>query len=161
MKDLDEIRQVYNKIKQIPPTITTKKEKRIWARKRGYKFEKIIHELLKFEGLKPIRSYKVTGEQIDGSFTFDNTDYLLEAKWQEKPITASDLYNFGGKISGKLKNTLGLYVSLGVYSSECTETQNPTTKSMILMDGPDLIPFQPHRLYIENPVSTDLGQVKP
>ena len=54
-------------------------------------------------------------------------------------IRAADLYTFGGKIQGKLKNTLGLFISLGAYSKECTDTQNPTTKSMILMDGTDLM----------------------
>ena len=59
----------------------------------------------------------VTGLSEDAGF--DNADYLLEAKWQEKDINASDLYTFGGKIQGKLKNTLGLFVSLGPDSSEC------------------------------------------
>ena len=98
-------------------------------------------------------------------FTFDNTDYLLEAKWQEKPITASDLYNFGGKISGKLKNTLGLYISLGSYSTECTETQNPTTKSMILMDGTDLMQILEGRIslndmiYIKRRHASQTGEI--
>ncbi|MCO5238407.1 MAG: restriction endonuclease [Chitinophagaceae bacterium] len=75
-----------------------------------------------------------------GAFTFDNNDYLLEAKWQEKTeINAADLYTFGGKISGKLKNTLGLFISLGPFSKDCTETGSPITKSMILMDGMDLM----------------------
>jgi hypothetical protein len=106
---------------------------------KGFQFEKFLNELFMFFDLDPKSSFKIVGEQIDGSFTFDNTDYLLEAKWQEQEIRASDLYTFGGKIQGKLKNTLGLFVSLGPYSKECTETQNPSTKAMILMDGMDLM----------------------
>lgn len=132
---------------------------------KGFKFEKFLNELFVFFDLDPKSSFKITGEQIDGSFTFDNTDYLLEAKWQEQPITASDLYNFGGKISGKLKNTLGLYVSLGAYSNECTETQNPTTKSMILMDGPDLMQILDGRItlndmiYIKRRHASQTGEI--
>jgi len=132
---------------------------------KGFKLEKFLNDLFRFFDLDPKSSFKITGEQIDGAFTFDNTDYLLEAKWQEKPITASDLYNFGGKISGKLKNTLGLYVSLGIYSSECTETQNPTTKSMILMDGPDLIQILEGRItlndmiYIKRRHASQTGEI--
>jgi len=110
-----------------------------YPQQKGFQFEKFINQLFVFFDLDPKSSFKIVGEQIDGSFTFDNTDYLLEAKWQEKEIRAADLYTFGGKIQGKLKNTLGLFISLGAYSKECTETQNPTTKAMILMDGMDLM----------------------
>ena len=106
---------------------------------KGFQFEKFLNKLFNFFDLDPKSAFKITGEQIDGAFTFDNADYLLEAKWQEKAINASDLYTFGGKIQGKLKNTLGLFISLGPYSSECTETGSPILKSMILMDGMDLM----------------------
>ncbi len=109
------------------------------SQQKGFQFEKFLNELFLFFDLDPKSSFKIIGEQIDGSFTFDKTDYLLEAKWQEQEIRAADLYIFGGKIQGKLKNTLGLFISLGAYSRECTQTQNPTTKSMILMDGMDLM----------------------
>ena len=109
------------------------------SQKRGFQFEKFLNELFLFFDLDPKSAFKIIGEQIDGAFTFDNTDYLLEAKWQEKEINAADLYTFGSKIQGKLKNTLGLFISLGPYSNECTKTGNPSTKSMILMDGVDLM----------------------
>lgn len=120
------------------------------SQQKGFKFEKFLNALFVFFDLDPKSSFKITGEQIDGSFTFDNTDYLLEAKWQSKPINASDLYTFGGKISGKLKNTLGLYISLGGYSSECTKTQNPVTKSMILMDGQDFMQILEGRISLND-----------
>ena len=109
------------------------------SQQKGFQFEKFLNKLFVFFDLDPKSAFKVTGEQIDGAFTFDNADYLLEAKWQEKAVNASDLYTFGGKIQGKLKNTLGLFISLGPYSSECTETGSPVLKSMILMDGMDLM----------------------
>ena len=109
------------------------------SQQKGYQFEKFLNKLFNFFDLDPKSSFKIVGEQIDGAFSFDNTDYLLEAKWQEKEINASDLYAFGGKIQGKLKNTLGLFISLGPFSSECTETGSQITKSMILMDGMDLM----------------------
>lgn len=109
------------------------------SQQKGFQFEKFLNKLFNFFDLDPKSAFKVIGEQIDGAFTFDNADYLLEAKWQEKSIIAADLYTFGGKIQGKLKNTLGLFISLGAYSSECTETGSPVLKSMILMDGIDLM----------------------
>lgn len=109
------------------------------AQKKGFQFEKFLNELFLFFDLDPKSAFKIIGEQIDGAFTFDNTDYLLEAKWQETEIRAADLYTFGGKIQGKLKNTLGLFISLGSFSKECTKTKSPATNSMILMDGMDLM----------------------
>lgn len=113
---------------------------------RDYAFERFLNDLFIFFDLDPKTSFKITGEQIDGAFTFDNTDYLLEAKWQQDPINAGNLYKFAGILSGKLKNTLGLYVSMGVYSSECTNVDAPGIKSMILMDGADLFAVLDNRI---------------
>jgi len=106
---------------------------------RGHQFEKFLNEIFIFFDLDPKSSFKITGEQIDGSFTFDNTDYLLEAKWQKKLTNAQELYGFGGKIQGKFKNTCGLYISLDGYSTDCTKTENPSVKAIILIDGTDLM----------------------
>jgi len=46
-------------------------------------------------------SFKIAGEQIDGAFPFDNYDYLLEAKWQQKPDDAGDQCKFAG-VQGSL-----------------------------------------------------------
>lgn len=120
------------------------------SQQKGFQFEKFLNKLFTFFDLDPKSAFKVIGEQIDGAFTFDNTDYLLEAKWQEKHIIAADLYTFGGKIQGKLKNTLGLFISLGPYSSECTETGSPVLKSMILMDGMDLMQILEGRIRLND-----------
>jgi len=132
---------------------------------RGHQLEKFLNELFTFFDLDPKSSFKITGEQIDGSFTFDNTDYLLEAKWQKKQIDAQELYGFGGKIQGKLKNTLGLYVSLEGYSVESTKTENPSVKAIILMDGTDLMQILEGRikltdmLYIKRRHAAQTGEI--
>lgn len=106
--------------------------------KRGFEFEKFLNELFYLYDLNPMKSYKIIGEQIDGAFTFDSTDYLLEAKWQEESIDAQDLYGFAGKIEGKLKNTLGLFIAINGFSDEATQTKSKATRSLVLMDGFDL-----------------------
>lgn len=135
------------------------------AQKRGLLLEKFLNDLFNFFDLDAKNSFKILGEQIDGSFTFDNTDYLLEAKWQKKLINAQDLYGFSGKIQGKLKNTLGLYVSLEGYSTESTKTDNPIVKSIILMDGSDLMQVLEGRikltdmLYIKRRHAAQTGEI--
>ena len=105
---------------------------------RGYDLEAFLNELFILFDLDPKSSFKITGEQIDGAFTFDNNDYLLEAKWQQKLVNAGDLYKFAGVLAGKLKNTLGLFISINGFSSECTATKSEALKAMILMHGADL-----------------------
>lgn len=135
------------------------------AQQRGFSLEKLLNELFHLFDLSPKGAFKITGEQIDGSFTFDNNDYLLEAKWQKAQINAGDLYKFGGKISGKLKNTLGLFISLDGYSSDCTETGSSVVKSMILMDGLDLIMVLDGRIrlnemiFIKRRHASDTGEI--
>lgn len=116
------------------------------AQKRGYLFERFLNELFQLFDLEPKGSFKLTGEQIDGAFTFEHQDYLLEAKWQQEPTQAGDLYDFGGKIAGKLKVALGLFISFNGFSSESLEVDSPVVKSMILMDGADLMAVLDQRI---------------
>jgi restriction endonuclease Mrr len=116
------------------------------AQRRGYLFERFLNELFQLFDLEPKGSFKLTGEQIDGAFTFEHQDYLLEAKWQQGPTQAGDLYDFGGKISGKLKVALGLFISFNGFSSESLEVNSPVIKSMILMDGADLMAVLDQRI---------------
>ena len=50
-------------------------------KQRGYKLERLIKTVFDIFDLDPKASFKIIGEQIDGAFTFDNTDYLFEGKW--------------------------------------------------------------------------------
>jgi len=113
---------------------------------RGFAFEKFLNDFFEHYDLDPRRSFKIIGEQIDGAFTFENTDYLVEAKWQKEPINAGDLYKFAGKISGKLKITMGLFISFNGFSTESLSVDAPGIKSMILMDGADIIAILDERI---------------
>lgn len=79
-----------------------------------------------------------SGEQIDGAFSFENTDYLLEAKWQKGPVEPADLRDFDGKIRSKLKTTLGLFVAINDFTDGAIETHSRVGAAMILMGGEDL-----------------------
>ncbi len=113
---------------------------------RGYAFEAFLNDLFDYYDLAPRRSFKIIGEQIDGAFTFENTDYIVEAKWQGELVNAGELYKFAGKISGKLKITLGLFISFNGYSNEALNVDAPGIKSMILMDGSDLMAVLDERI---------------
>lgn len=106
---------------------------------RGYKLEKIMKELFMLFDLDPKASFKIEGEQIDGAFTFDNTDYLFEAKWQQEPVGIKELDAFSGKLARKLENTLGLFLSINGYSDDAVKAHSTGRRLMVLMDGSDLM----------------------
>lgn len=92
-----------------------------WYRKRGYAFEQILKSCLDFEGLDPRASYKADGEQIDGSFFLDGSVFLLEAKWHKDELPASAIYQFKGKVDGKLVGTIGVFISMSGYSKDAVD----------------------------------------
>jgi hypothetical protein len=106
---------------------------------RGYKLESILRDLFELFDLDPRASFRIQAEQIDGAFTFDNTDYLLEAKWQQEPLGLHDLDAFRGKIDRKLENTLGLLVSINGFASSAVEAHSSARPVMILMEGSHLM----------------------
>ncbi|MGG2014028.1 hypothetical protein [Bacillus sp. S10(2024)] len=113
---------------------------------RGYELEKIIKELFILYDLDPKSSFRTQGEQIDGAFTFDNTDYLFEAKWQKGLTGIQDLDAFSSKITRKLDNTLGLFLSINGFSENAVITHSAGRKTMILMDGSDLMAVLENRI---------------
>lgn len=106
---------------------------------RGFALEKLLYDLFLLFELNPKGSFKIVSEQIDGAFTHENHDYLLEAKWKDEQITSKNLAEFAGVVLGKHKLALGLYVSLSGYSPEALQSKNPSLNSLTLMDGQELM----------------------
>jgi len=90
-------------------------------RNRGRDFEKLIHSLFQIEGLNPNSNFRPNGEEIDGSFVLGETVFLFEAKWHKAEIPASSIYQFKGKVDGKLVGTIGIYISMSGFSSEAVD----------------------------------------
>lgn len=105
---------------------------------RGRKFERFLNQLFGLFDLEPRLSYVVQWEQIDGAFSFDTDDYILEAKWTKSPIEVKDATHFADKVREKGKNALGLMISMGGFSAGTLEKYSRSTPFMT-MDGPDLI----------------------
>lgn len=109
---------------------------------RGFQLEKFLYKLFLLFDLEPKGSFKILGEQIDGAFTFQNTDYLLEAKWA-KEVNRSDLATFCYKVETKFKNAAGLLISIDGVTNEAISTD---FKSIIIMDGIDLLAVLDNRI---------------
>lgn len=78
---------------------------------KGFAFEKFLNDLFDVHKLAPRGSFRITGEQIDGSFELNSDVYLLEAKWQAKQTSQDDLLIFRGKVESKSTWTRGLFIS--------------------------------------------------
>jgi hypothetical protein len=106
---------------------------------RGYELEKLMYEIFSLFDLDPRASFKNTGEQIDGAFSLEGTEYLFEAKWQSRLMDTSDLDAFSGKILRKLDNTLGLFLSINGFSEDAVRIHSVGRSTTLLMDGADLM----------------------
>lgn len=106
---------------------------------RGYRLEKVLRELFALFDLDPKASFRITGEQIDGAFSFEGTDYLLEARWEDRRANAADLDALVGKLSRKLDNTLGLFLSINGFTDEAVKAHSSGRRLIILMDGSHLM----------------------
>lgn len=107
--------------------------------KRGFAFEKYLYGLFEQNELEPRGSFKITGEQIDGSFILNKEVYLLEAKWTKSQIDKGELVIFNEKVSSKSGFTRGLFISFSGYTSEAIQTfANGRTVNIILMTVQEL-----------------------
>lgn len=65
--------------------------------------------------------------------------FLLEAKWQRQRVTAGTLYQFKGKVDGKLSGTLGIFISMSGYTRDGIEALTiGKDLNVILLDGLDI-----------------------
>jgi len=85
---------------------------------RGFAFEKFLFEYFKDHNMNPRGSFRIIGEQIDGSFEFKDEIYLLEAKWHNQKTSEDDLLIFSGKIGSRAEWTRGLFVSFAGFTEE-------------------------------------------
>jgi len=104
---------------------------------RGYRFEGWLNELFSAFRLSPNAGFRITGEQIDGSFNLHNETYLIEAKWHNQKTAANDLHVFQGKLTQKATWTRGVFISWQGFSPDAFNAWG-NAKSVICVTGYDL-----------------------
>jgi hypothetical protein len=104
---------------------------------RGYAFEKWLQKTFNAFGLEAEKPFRLTGEQIDGSFHFNGDTYLLEAKWHNDRTGVGDLHAFHGKVDTRAAWARGLFVSYSGFTEEGLVAFGRARK-VICMDGLDL-----------------------
>ena len=104
---------------------------------RGFAFERFLKNLFDSNGLSPRASFRLTGEQIDGSFELSSETYLLEAKWTAPQIGAHDLRSFNSKCEDKAQWSRGLFLSESGFTSDGLQAFG-SGRRVVCMDGLDL-----------------------
>jgi hypothetical protein len=106
---------------------------------RGFELEKVMYDIFELFDLDPKASFRNTGEQIDGAFSLEGTEYIFEARWQQELVNAAALDAFASKVRRKLENTLGVFLSINGFSPEGVSAHCSGGAVIILMDGADLM----------------------
>jgi len=103
---------------------------------RGFAFETYLTRLFAEFCLEPRKSFRNTGEQIDGSFLLDQEIYLLEAKWTEAPVGVAEMRAFHGKLD-KAAWTRGLFISYNGFSDVGLAAFGQA-RQMVCVNGQDI-----------------------
>ncbi|HEY1701019.1 MAG TPA: restriction endonuclease [Trebonia sp.] len=116
---------------------------------RGRALEAFLNELFRLFDLDPRAAYSLEREQIDGAFSFDTDDYVLEAKWWKTTMSRESLDVFAAKVRRKGKNALGLYVAINGFSSDALDEYASCTP-FTTMDGMDLVAVLDERVRLDD-----------
>lgn len=119
------------------------------AQARGRKFETFLNDLFALFDLYPRAAYSLEREQIDGAFSFDTDDYIVEAKWLKGVVSREQLDVFARKIERKGKNALGLYISVNGYSGDAL-SEYEAASPFITMDGSDIFMILDGRVRLDD-----------
>ncbi len=126
-------------------------------RQRGRDLERILNGALSDAGLSPRTSYRPQGEEIDGSFVLSGRTFLLEAKWTAEALPASSIYQFRGKVEGKLVGTVGVFVSMAGFSKDAVDALVAgKIINVLLTDGDDIRALVDGKIDLESALNLKL-----
>ncbi len=126
-EQLGELRKSLLSIEKLPPE------------QKGFEFERFLNMLFHTFELEPRSSFRLQGEQIDGSIEFENHTYLIEAKYQATPVGEADLLIFRSKVEGKATWSRGIFISISSFTDDglaAFSRGRPT--NLITFNGQDL-----------------------
>jgi hypothetical protein len=121
---------------------------------RGFAFERFLDDAFSSFSLAPRKSFRLVGEQIDGSFHLGHETYLVEAKWQDAQIGNRELQAFAGTVRTKSSWSRGLYVSYSGFTEDgLTAFGRGDATRLICLDGLELWQIFEHRLDLSEVLS--------
>ena len=103
-------------------------------------------------GLAARASFRLRGEQIDGSFVLAEQTYLLEARWRNAQVDVETLRAFNGKVEEKASWSRGLIISQSGFTADGLHAFG-RGKRVICMDGLDLHEVLSGRLHLADVIA--------
>jgi hypothetical protein len=126
------------------------------SQKRGFQFEVFLNDFFSHHGLNPKSSFRVMGEQIDGSFEWQGNTFVVEARWRTLPANTADMLVLRGKAE-KSDWTRGLFISINGFSDMTNQTLAIGKKAnLIAMSGQDLILILENRMTLIDALNAKL-----
>ena len=119
---------------------------------RGYAFEKFLKAVFDAYGMAARASFRLRGEQIDGSFVLGEQTYLLEARWRNAKVDVETLRAFNGKVEEKASWSRGLIISQSGFTEDGLHAFGHG-KRVICMDGLDLHEVLSGRLHLADVIA--------
>lgn len=116
---------------------------------RGYALESLLADLFLLYDLEPRMAYSIDLEQIDGAFSFDTDDYILESRWRVALADRADGDVFAAKVQSKGKNAIGLFASINGFTANFL-TRFETATPFITLDGTDLFMVLDNRVRLDD-----------
>ncbi|MDR7172840.1 hypothetical protein J2W56_006606 [Nocardia kruczakiae] len=105
---------------------------------RGKAFEGFLNHLFGLFDLNPRAEYSLEREQIDGAFSLEGHDYIIEAKWLNHKVSRETADVFAAKVRRKARSSFGLFISVSGFTADALDEYSSSTP-FITMDGYDLV----------------------
>ena len=125
---------------------------------RGYAFERFLKDVFDAYGMSARASFRLAGEQIDGSFVLGEQTYLLEARWRNERVSVETLRAFNAKVEDKASWSRGLIISQSGFTPEGLDAFG-RGKSVVCMDGLDLHEILSRRLDLVEVIALKVRRV--
>lgn len=109
--------------------------KKITPQQRGREFQKLISKVFEIAGWNQEESVSTSNEEIDVIIHKNREFYLIECKWEKKPIQPNAINHLLRKLN-KRADTKGIIISMsGFTSGAVEEIFESTTQKLILLFG--------------------------
>ena len=108
---------------------------------RGYQLERIMSSLFELALIHVSDAFRRNhgGEQLDGAFVLNGTEFLIECKWKNEASAMGEIDAFSGKVNRSGAQTMGMFIAIRGWSSNVvTLLKQNSVKNVVLMNGEDV-----------------------
>jgi len=87
------------------------------VQQRGQRLNEFVAELLRYWGLGRVEANVRSIGEIDVAFAIDDTRFILEAKWEQAPVSFDPIAKLSRRITQRLTGPRGVFLSMSGYTA--------------------------------------------